>query len=183
MNKFGFISSLLTLVLLFLQFLPIGIQFGVEGNISIWLCEYCKIETNPWFKSHVQITLELFHNGNQRVFLWGILNNNKIQMWNEIHLFGFILLFVFGLLAGFLTLFTCAKETKGGKKFMSFNFFVLLIILLFIIIGIPIYSKEILGEKLDIFDIFNYLNFGFYVLLLDFILAAIAYGNHPIKEG
>ena len=180
MNKFGFLSSILTWVLFLLQFIPLGLIIGVEGPTSFWFGQYFNINNNTWMSSSVQIPLELFNYGNQQVFLWGIIQGGNISLWYEVHIIGFVMLFSLLLITGILSLIGCAKDSQTGKKLIAFNFFVLLAIILFVIIGIPIYSQELLGAKLEFLDVFFSFNFGFYILLIDFVLAAIAYGNHPI---
>jgi len=180
MNKFGFISCVITWVLFLLQFIPLGIVIGVEGPTSLWFGQYFNIINNPWMSSSAQIPLELFNYGNQQVFLWGVIQGGSIILWHEIHLFGFIMLFSLSLLTGILSLIGCGKNNQGGKKLIAINFYILLVIFLFVIIGIPIFSQELLGAAFEFLDIFFILNYGFYILLLDLIVAAIAYGNHPM---
>lgn len=182
MNKFGFISSILTWILLLMQFIPLGIIIGVEGPTSFWFGQYFNILNNPWMSSSAQIPLEIFNYGNQQVFLWGIVQEESIKLWYEIDVLGLLIVLLPSLLAGTLSLIGCAKENQGGKKLIAFNFYALLIVIVFIIIGLPLYSQELLGGWFEILDLFFVLNYGFYILLLDLILAAIAYGTHPVGE-
>ena len=182
MNKFGFLSSILTFVLFLCMFIPLGLEIGVEGTISVWLGKIFDITTNPWIGAHVHIPIELINYGNQQVFLWGIVQGGNIYLWYEIHILGFILLFCLSLVSAVLALVGSVKESLGGKKLIAFNSYAILTIFLFVIIGIPIYSKEILGSSMNFLDIFFLLNFGFYLLLIDLICALIAYPIHPVGE-
>jgi len=49
MNKFAFLSGMLTLLLLFFQFIPLGIMFGSNGANSNWVLTYFGL-TNPFIK-------------------------------------------------------------------------------------------------------------------------------------
>ena len=92
------------------------------------------------------------------------------------------MIFSLSLITGILSLIGCTKDNSSGKRLIAINFYALLAISLFIIIGIPIYSQELIGTELNFLDIFFRLNFGFYFLIADLVIAAIAYGNHPIWE-
>ena len=73
------------------------------------------------------------------------------------------------------------REDQTGKKLMNANFIILLVIFLYTITGIPIYSEEIFGNKFGYFEIFFYLKYGFYILLINIIIAGIGYFTHTIK--
>ncbi len=166
MNKFGFISLLLTFVLYFLQFIPMGISFQFE---------------TPFIITLVKIPIHIFAYENNEIFFWGIIANGNFQFWFNINILTGIFLLILTPLAAVLNIFGFCKENKTGKKLMNANFVILLIIFLYIIIGIPIYSEEIFGIQFGYFDIFLYLNYGFFILLINVIIAGIAYFTHPIK--
>ena len=166
MNKYGFISLILTLVLFFLQFIPIGLyfQFG-----------------NPFMNCYERIPIQLFTFQDRQLFIWGMETSGVFQNWFEVNILTGIFFLVLLPLAGILTIFGFWKENKTGKKLMNANFIFLLVILLYSIIGIPIYSEEILGVQFSYFDIFSHLNYGFFILFINLILALIAYIKHPIQ--
>ena len=166
MNKFGFLSLILTFVLFFLQFIPLGVYFQFE---------------NPFVNSHVRIPIQLFTFQDNELFIWGMVPNGVFQNWFEVNILTGIFFLVLLPLAGILTIFGFWKENKTGKKLMNANFILLLVILLYSIIGIPIYSEEILGVQFNYFDIFSHLNYGFFILLINLILALIANIKHPIQ--
>ncbi len=181
MNKYGFLSSLLTLMLLLLQFIPLGIYFKPGGKIDSWIALILGLKENPLFNFRESIPISLIHYKNYKVFLWGIITPEKINFWYQIHGLTFLIFFLLGAIDGFITLIGSVKENEMGKKIMNFNFYIILTILLYLLMGIPIYSKSILGTQFNFLDIFFFLNFGFYILLIDMILAIIAKYKHPIK--
>jgi len=181
MNKFGFLSWILTTLLFFLQYIPLGIFFGSEGNLPIWFGLYFGIETNPWISSFIELPIDLFNINGTHIHVWGLNSGGAIEIWFNIHLISFIFLYVLSLFALIVSLLGCAKENEEGLTLMKINFFAILAIFIYSIIGIPIYSKEIIGIQLQFLDIFYYFSFGFYILLIDLIFAALAYGKHPIK--
>ena len=63
---------------------------------------------------------------------------------------------------------------------MSYNFLSLLFIILYSILGFTIYSEEIFGVKFGLLEVFSYLDYGFYILLLNLILSFIAFIKHPL---
>ncbi|MFX0155240.1 MAG: hypothetical protein ACFE9Q_12030 [Candidatus Hodarchaeota archaeon] len=109
------------------------------------------------------------------------MTNGVFQTWFEINLLTGVLFIVLMSLAAIVVLVGFWKENKTGKKLILVNFIVLLTILLYLIIGIPMLSQEIFGTQIDYLDIFIYLNYGFYILLLNLIFAAISYWKHPIE--
>ncbi|MEE9379348.1 MAG: hypothetical protein V3V33_15090 [Candidatus Lokiarchaeia archaeon] len=128
-----------------------------------------------------RIPIQLFTYQDKELFIWGIVTNGVFQNWFEVNILTGILFLVLLPLAGILTIIGFWKENKTGKKLMNVNFVLLLVILLYSIIGIPIYSEEILGVQFSYFDIFSHLNYGFFILLINLILALIAYIKHPIQ--
>jgi hypothetical protein len=181
MNKFGFLLGIFTIILIFLQFIPLGINFGVQGESSIWLLTYFGV-INPLISSFVKFPLELFSYGDRHVFLWGMIIDNELYMWFEINILSFIFLFLIPIIIVISTLIGSIKENLTGKKLLNFSLIALIFVLLYSIIGIPIYSQEIFGRQFDYFDIFFYLNYGFLILVFNCFLAIIAYKNYKIKE-
>lgn len=168
MNKLGFISSCFTMVLLFLRFIPLGIYFGSQ--------------TNPWLglNYHLEISIQLFNYNGQEIFLWGIFSDNSIKLWMDMHLLAFIFLSCIAFLSIIISFIGCLKEDEAGKKLIKANFYCLFAVVLFLIIGLPIYSDEILGAQLDYLDIFYYIDYGFYLILANLVIALIAIFAHPV---
>ena len=71
MNKFGFLSLILTFVLFFLQFIPLGVYFQFE---------------NPFVNSHVRIPIQLFTFQDNELFIWGMVTNGVFQDWFEVNI-------------------------------------------------------------------------------------------------
>ena len=71
MNKFGLISLLLTSVLYFLQFIPLGISFQFES---------------PFIIALVKIPIHIFAYENNEIFFWGIIANGNFQFWFNINI-------------------------------------------------------------------------------------------------
>ena len=166
MNKYGLISLLLTCVLLLLQFIPLGVYFQFEA---------------PLVNSYIRIPIQLFTYQDKELFIWGMVTNGIFQNWFDLNILTGIIFLVLLPLTGIVTIFGFWKESQTCKKLMNVNFVLLLVILLYSIIGIPIYSEEILGVQFNYFDIFSHLNYGFFILLINLILALIAYIKHPIQ--
>ncbi|MFX1589977.1 MAG: hypothetical protein ACFFC1_17680 [Promethearchaeota archaeon] len=181
MNKFGFLSGIFTIILVLLQFIPLGLNFGVEGVSSIWLLNYFGV-SNPVLSSFVKFPLEIVSYGDKQIYLWGMINGDELYLWFEINITAFIFLFVISIFIAIFSIIGSKKENSTGKKLTTFSFIAYIIIILYLIIGIPIYSQEILGIQFGYFDIFLYLNYGFYFLILNCILALIALLKHPLKE-
>ena len=180
MNKFAFLSGMLTLLLLFFQFIPLGIMFGSNGAISNWMLTYFGL-TNPFMYYYSTISLEMMSVGDFQVFLWGIINNGTLYTWSEIHFVTFLFLFCLSLLSIITAFIASGKENKLGRRMNNFNLAFIGVIFAYFLIGIPIYSNFIIGIELGYFGIFYYLNFGFYILLLDLILAIISRIKHPMN--
>lgn len=166
MNKFGFLSLILTLALFFLQFIPLGFYFLFQ---------------TPFVNSYARIPIQLISYQNSHLFFLGIITNGLFQTWFEVNLLTGVLFIVLMPLAAVLVLLGFCKENRTGKKLILVNCIILLIILLYLIIGIPILSQEIFGTQINYLDIFIHFNYGFYVLLLNLIIAAISYWKHPIE--
>lgn len=180
MNKFAFLSGMLTLLLSFFQFIPLGIIFGSSGTISNWVLTYFGF-TNPFMNFYSTISLEMMSVSDFQVFLWGIINNGTLYTWIEVHFVTFIFLFCLSILAIITAFIASGKENKLGRRMSNFNLVFVGVIFAYFLIGIPIYSNLIIGIELGYFNIFYYLNFGFYVLALDLILAIVSKIKHPIN--
>jgi hypothetical protein len=165
MNRFGFLSLILTFVLFFLQFIPLGFYFQFE---------------NPFLNFYVRIPIQLLSFQNSHLFFLGVITNGVFQTWFEINFLTAVFFIILMPLTAVFVLFGFCKENKTGKKLILVNFIILLIILLYLIIGIPTLSLEIFGTPIDYLRIFIYLNYGFYLLALNVIIAAISYWKHPI---
>jgi hypothetical protein len=182
MNKFGFVSSLITLIIFFLEFIPLGLYIGASGATSSWLLNVFGVSTNPWMRAYAQFPLEFFNDGNVRLFIWGIISNGNLSLWHEVHLLSFLVLFLLSIIKGFITFIGSLKENKAGKNLMVFNLIALLIIITYIVIGTPFFSLEIIGTSLDILGFIDYLEIAFLLLLLDLLFSYYALNHHPIKE-
>lgn len=169
MNKFGFISFLLSLFLLIFPYLPLGLYFGSE--------------TNPWLgiHSYVKVPVHLLDFQGQRLFPFGIITDTGLEFWFQVNFLAFFFLFILLILSVFFSGIGFLMENERGKRLIHFNFFALLFIILFFLIGISIYSEQILGNQFIFFDIFRYIYFGFYILLGNLTIALIAYLKHPIS--
>jgi len=178
MNKLGFISGIITSMLVFLQFIPLGIYFGIEGSFSNWIVAYLGIQ-NPLFDAYSTLPLNLFTYESQSIFLWGMIINGNLYSWLEINILSFICLTVLSLICVILSFIGCVKRNKTGKRLLNLNLVVLIFIIIYSIIGIPIYSQELLGVQFGYFDIFLYLNYGFYIIIINLIIASFAYIKHP----
>lgn len=170
MNKLGFISGLISTILLFLPFIPIGIYFGTE--------------TNPWlgFNYYIRFQVSLVKYENVGFFLWGTLTNSSFSIWLFSDILSFIFLTLIGLLAVIFSFLGCFKEDKLGKRFMNFILLANLFLILYVLIGFTIYSRELFGSAFNLLDIYNYLDYGFFILLLNFIISIVAFITHPIEE-
>jgi len=180
MNRLGFISGLISTFLVLFQFIPLGIHFGVEGSCSNWLLAFFGIK-NPIFNAYSSLPLNLFTYENTNIYLWGLSVNGTLFFWFEVNLLSFIFLFLLSIVSVIITFVGCKKETQTGKKLMNANLILLILVFLFSIIGIPVYSQEIIGIQFGYFDIFLYLNYGFYLLLINILISLIAYIKHPLQ--
>ena len=130
---------------------------------------------------YIQIPIRLFTYYDKQIFIWGINFGGGVLHWFAVHTLTGIFYLVLLPLTGILTIIGFWKENETGKKLMNANFVLLLVIMLYSIIGIPIYSEEILGVQFGYFDIFLYLNYGFFILLINLVYAIIGYIKHPIQ--
>ncbi len=166
MNKFGFLSLILTLALLFMQFIPLGFYFQFQ---------------NPFVNFYTTIPIQLISYQNSHLFFLGIITNGLFQTWFKVNLLTGVFFIVLMPLAAVLVLLGFCKENQTGRKLILVNLIILLAIILYLIIGIPILSQGIFGTLIDYLEIFIHFNYGFYVLLLNLIIAAISYWKHPIE--
>jgi hypothetical protein len=166
MNKYGFISLILTFILFLLQFIPVGFFFQFE---------------NPIVNSYIRIPIQLFTYEDKQLFFWGIQSNGIFQLWFDINYLTGVFFIFLTPLAILVNILGFWRENKIGKKLMNVNFILILVIFLYSIIGIPIYSKEILGVQFGYFDIFLHLNYGFFIMLINLIVAGIGFGKYPIQ--
>ena len=182
MNKFGFLSCLLTFCLFFLEFIPLGIQIGASGATSSWLLNIFGVSTDPWIRAYAQFPLEFYNDGHVKLFIWGIISNGTLHLWLEVHILSFIVLFVLSFVRGIVTLIGSLKQTKAGKRMMLFNFIALIIIITYILFGLPFFSLEITGTSLNLLGFIDFLEIAFLLFLLDLLFSYYALNHHPIKE-
>ena len=169
MNKFGLISCILTFFLLFFSYIPLG-WFYIE--YLPWI--------GPKLKAHVIIPIPLFNYRNNRIFMWGMITaDGRIRYWAFFNILTFIFLSVLTLVAGITAAIGFAMETEKGKKLIMYNNNALIIIIIYALIGMSIYSNEIFGKQF-LFDTFIYIDLGFIILLVDQIFALLAYVKHPL---
>ena len=180
MNKYAFLSGCFTLMLLFLEFIPLGIIFGTPGLFSNWVLNYLGF-SNPFMSYYDSLSLALMNYSEYEIYLWGMIQNGTIYSWIAIHPLTFILLFVLSILAILTSFIASSKSTKFGKRMANLNLICIWAIFGYILIGIPIYSQEIIGIQFNYFDIFFYLDFGFYLLSIDSILSIFSYVNHYVE--
>ncbi len=181
MNKFGFISSIFTFILLVFQYFPLGLYFGKGDNIYLWLIKYLNEGSNPWITSYAKVPLQIFHYNSKNIYLWGIVSDGNLQLWYEIHILSFFFLALLPFVAVLLAWIGCAKEKKSGKTLIKVNFYFILFAMVYCVLGITLFSKDILGFNVSFYDFLFHLDFGFYLLFIDLIFALIAVINHPIE--
>ncbi|MBY9006782.1 MAG: hypothetical protein KGD63_08495 [Candidatus Lokiarchaeota archaeon] len=173
MNRLGLLSAILTSLTLFLPFIPIGIYFWNE------------LTSTAEINSFIKLPVSLINFNDIQYFSWGILNQDSFNLWINNSSIAFIISFIFlsilSLLAIIFSLIGSTKTNLNGKRIMSYNFFALLFIILYTTLGFTIYSEEIFGIEFGLFEIFLYLDYGFYILLLNLILSIIAFIKHPIE--
>ncbi|MBY8983159.1 MAG: hypothetical protein KGD57_09435 [Candidatus Lokiarchaeota archaeon] len=174
MNRLGLLTGIFTCIILLLPFIPIGIYFwnGVTSTVEI--------------NSFVKFPVSMVNFNNVQYFLWGISNGNTFNFWINSNSIAFIITFIFLTILSFLAIIFsfigCAKENPTGKKYMSYSFYALIFIVLYTIFGFTIYSEEIFNINFDFLEIIYYLDYGFYILLLNLFLSYIAYKKHQIKK-
>jgi ABC-type amino acid transport system permease subunit len=129
----------------------------------------------------VRIPIQLITYQNIHLFILGITTNGVFQTWFEVNFLTGVFFIVLLPLTTVILLIGFCKENKTGKKLVFGNFFILLIVYFYLIIGIPILSQEIFGNPIAFLDIFTHFDYGFYILSLNLIISAIGYWKHPIE--
>ena len=180
MNKYAFLSGFFTLILSFLEFIPLGINFGSPGLFSNWILTYLGF-SNPLMSYYETFSLALMNYGDYEIFLWGLIQNGTLYSWVEIHPLTFIFFFILSILAILASFIASFKSTKFGKRMANLNLICIVFIFGYFLIGIPIYSQQIIGIQYNYFDIFFNLNYGFYLLSIDSILSIFSYIKHSIE--
>lgn len=165
MNKIGFCSGILSIIISFLQSIPLGIYF--ESGIS----------------SYASISLTLFSNNNVDFFIWGTIDQSTlvVQSWLESNLISFFMLNVFMIITGIITIVGSTIERMSGKAIMSLSSLLILIVIIYISIFIPLNSIELIGFSIDIIGLFTSLGNGYYILIINFMLALVSIRTHPLE--
>lgn len=166
MNKMGFCSGILSIILAFLQSIPLGIYFS--SGIS----------------SFTAIPLNLFSSSTADFYIWGTVDQTSlaVQWWLQINLISFIMLYVFIIFTGIATIIGSTMIKASGKAIMTLNSLLLIITIIYISIFIPFNSFELIGDSLDFMEMFSSLGNGYYLLVINFILALISMRVHPIES-
>ncbi len=166
MNKLGFCSGILSIILAFLQSIPVGIYFS--SGIS----------------SFTAIPLNLFSSGTNDFYIWGTIDQTSlaVQWWVQINLISFILLYIFIIFTGITTIIGSTMEKSSGKALMTLNTLLLIITIIYISVFIPLNSLELIGDSLDFTGMFSSLGNGYYLLIINFILALISVRVHPLES-
>ena len=150
MNKAGIISFILTLLLLLALYIPLGMFFGSFINYK-----------------------------NNRIFMLGIIfDDGSARFWLGYNFLSFIFLTIIPISLVISVLIGSIINSEKSRKLVMYNLNGLIIILIYTIVGISIYSEEIFGE-LVLLDIFFYIDYGFVLFALDIIFAGVAYKIHP----
>ena len=168
MNKYGLISCILTLVLIFASYIPLGIIFGVGNNPIFGL------------NSHIKIPIPLFNYNNNRIFTWGMITEEgPAHLWVFYNIPTFIFLGILPILACISVALGSVLKIERSKKLIMYNLNALIIVIIYCIIGISIFSEQLFGNQF-LLDIILYTAAGFYILIADVIFAGIAYIKHSI---
>lgn len=165
MNKIGFCSGILSIIISFLQSIPLGIYF--DSGIS----------------SYTSISLSMFSNNNVDFFIWGTIDQLTlvVQSWLEVNLITFCMLNLFMIITGIITIVGSTMERMSGKAIMSLNSLLILIVIIYISIFIPLNSIELIGITIDFMGLFTSLGNGYYILIINVILALVAIRSHPLE--
>ena len=165
MNKLGFCSGLLSIIICFFQSIPLGIYF--DSGVS----------------SYASISLNLFSSNNFDFFLWGKIDQSTLvgHSWLEANLISFFMLYIFTLIAGIITIIGSTIEKISGKAIISLNSLLLLIVIIYISIFIPLNSIELIDTAVDFMELFTSLGSGYFLLIIDFILALFSIRVHPLE--
>ncbi|MBD3255999.1 MAG: hypothetical protein GF383_12965 [Candidatus Lokiarchaeota archaeon] len=169
MNKYTVLSILLTFFLIFSTYLPLGIHYTEDTNNPLMI------------DSYVKVFMYLVNYKGSEVYIWGMIPREYgwFYFWVEFHLLTFIFLGVLTTVAGVLTVVGLVLETEIGKKLMGYAVVAKIFVIAYIIFGLTIYSKELFGRQFY-FDIFLYLGFGSYILIVDVIIAGFGYYKHSV---
>ncbi len=150
MNKAGIISFILTLLLLLALYIPYGFIFGSFINYN-----------------------------DNRIFMLGIiLDDGSAHFWFEYNLLSFIFLTIIPISLLISVLIGSIIDSEKSRKLVLWNFNGLIIVIIYAIIGISIYSEEIFGAQL-LLDIIFYIDYGIVIFVINIIFAGIAYATHP----
>lgn len=165
MNKIGFCSGILSIIISFLQSIPLGIYFA--SGIS----------------SYASISLNLFSNNNIDFFIWGTIDQSTlvVHSWLESNLISFFMLNLFMIITGIITIVGSTIEKISGKAIMSLSSLLILIVIIYISIFIPLNSIELIGISIDIMGLFTSLGNGYYILIINFTLALVSIRTHPLE--
>ena len=171
LNKPAFMVSLSILIQLIFIYLPIGIYFGDPAQ--------------PWsgFYSQLQMYLHVYQINGSRVYLWGILSENHLGFWYNLHLLTFVLLFLLPCAAAVLAAIGSFKESSGGKKMLKVAMVLQLMAFLHAILGIPYFSPDILGANVGFLEIYANIYFGFYLMVLNTTMLIVSSFTHSTEGG
>ncbi len=166
MNKIGLCSGILSVILTFLQSIPVGISFS--AGIS----------------SYATISLALFSFNNLEYHIWGSLNPSSLEsiLWLELNIFPFIFVYIFTMVAGIITIIGSAIARPLGKNIMRINAALLIVVICFISFYLPLNSIEIFGTHMEVLTLFSSLGNGYIALIINFILAIIANKYHEVES-
>jgi len=150
MNKTGIISFILTLLLLLALYIPYGFIFGSFINYN-----------------------------DNRIYLLGIiLDDGSAHFWLEYNFLSFLFLTILPISLLISALIGSIMDSEKSRKLVMYNLNGLIIVIIYTIIGISIYSEEIFGAQLTL-DIIFYIDYGIVVFAIDLIFAVIAFVTHP----
>ena len=113
MNKTGIISSILTLMLLLALYIPLGMYFGSLINYK-----------------------------NNRIFMLGIIfDDGSAHFWLEYNFLSFIFLTILPISLIILVFIGSIINSEKSRKLVLWNLNGLIIIIIYSIVGISIYSE------------------------------------------
>ena len=150
MNKAGIISFILTLLLLLALYIPYGFIFGSFINYN-----------------------------NNRIFMLGIIfDDGSARFWLGYNLLSFLFLTILPISLLISVLIGSIIDSEKSRKLVMYNLNGLIIVIIYVIIGISIYSEEIFGAQI-LLDIIFFIDYGIVVFAIDIIFAAIAFVTRP----
>ncbi|MCK4238137.1 MAG: hypothetical protein KAX33_03380, partial [Candidatus Lokiarchaeota archaeon] len=125
----------------------------------------------------------MFSNNNVDFFIWGTIDQSTlvVQSWLEVNLISFFMLNLFMIITGIITIVGSTIERMSGKAIMSLNSLLILIVIIYISIFIPLNSIELIGITIDFMGLFTSLGNGYYILIINIILALVAIRSHPLE--